>query len=91
MVDQYMKHAKVRRGLGMMKKVIGKLRRKSSAKKVAATKPQQRAFKKISPEELQSLIAKKAYSFYVERGYNHGSDLLDWYRAEKAIMASLKK
>ncbi|MFH1394630.1 MAG: DUF2934 domain-containing protein [Candidatus Omnitrophota bacterium] len=75
----------------MMKKVIGKLRKKSSEKKAVSAKPKKRVFKKISPEELQSLIADKAYSFYVERGFIHGNDQLDWYRAEKSVMASLKK
>lgn len=33
----------------------------------------------------QEAIAKLAYQFYIERGYEHGHDREDWARAEAII------
>ena len=43
----------------------------------------------VSGEELQSHIALKAYSFYEQRGYTHGSDLGDWFEAERLVKEEL--
>jgi len=41
----------------------------------------------LSPsEDLQVLIAKRAYELYGERGYRHGSALDDWLNAEREIL-----
>jgi hypothetical protein len=32
-------------------------------------------------------IAKLAYQFYVDRGYQHGNDMEDWLRAERIVKA----
>ncbi|GEM_PF-913474 len=74
----------------MMMEVIRKLKRKSAAKKQSV---QQEQSEKTSPaagnpEELFSLIEKKAYEFYEKRGRTEGNDLIDWYEAEKAVMES---
>ena len=39
-----------------------------------------------SPQQSQQeQIAKLAYQFYVDRGYENGHDTEDWLRAEKII------
>jgi hypothetical protein len=35
--------------------------------------------------ELRSLIARRAYEIYEERGRNDGSDVADWLRAEVEV------
>ena len=44
----------------------------------------------LSPcENLQVLIAKRAYELYNERGYRHGSALDDWLDAEREILSQI--
>ncbi|MBU6434432.1 MAG: DUF2934 domain-containing protein [Nitrospirae bacterium] len=44
----------------------------------------------LSPcEDLQVLIAKRAYELYSERGYRHGSALDDWLDAEREILSQI--
>lgn len=44
----------------------------------------------ISPcENLNALIAKRAYELYRERGYRHGSALDDWLDAEREILSQI--
>lgn len=41
-------------------------------------------------KSLQSIseeIGKLAYQFFIERGYQHGHDQEDWYRAERIVKA----
>jgi len=33
------------------------------------------------------VIAVRAYEFFVQRGYAHGSDLQDWFQAESEMLA----
>ena len=76
----------------MIKKLAGKLTKKATKtteKSSGATKAK-KTKKKISMEEYYTLIAKKAYEFYVDRGYSHGDDQYDWYQAEKAVNAEYK-
>ncbi|MEA3489754.1 MAG: DUF2934 domain-containing protein [Candidatus Omnitrophota bacterium] len=75
----------------MMKKVIKKLTGKSLTKKKSISTGRKKASGKISSEELFSLIEKKAYDLYVERGYTHGDHQVDWYKAEKLVLSGLKK
>ena len=35
-------------------------------------------------------IAARAFAYYCERGFQHGSDLEDWLRAERELMAMRK-
>ena len=35
-------------------------------------------------------IAARAFSYYCERGFQHGSDVEDWLRAERELMAPPK-
>ena len=37
------------------------------------------------------MIEKKAYQFYVERGYTHGNDFGDWVKAEKMVISNIKR
>lgn len=44
----------------------------------------------VSPcEDLQVLIAKRAYELYGERGYRAGSALDDWLNAEREILSQI--
>lgn len=44
----------------------------------------------LSPcEDLQALIAKRAYELYCERGYRSGSALDDWLEAEREILSQI--
>ncbi|MCS6289071.1 MAG: DUF2934 domain-containing protein [Nitrospira sp.] len=38
-------------------------------------------------EDLQTLVAKRAYELYAERGYRHGYALEDWLEAEREILS----
>ena len=76
----------------MMKKVIKKLARKSPSKSSSgSTRSKSAGSMDISQEELSSLIQKKAFELYEKRGYTHGDDQADWYKAEKSVRTSLKK
>ena len=41
--------------------------------------------KKVSQDQIVNEVAKLAYQFYVDRGYQHGNDTDDWLRAERII------
>ena len=44
----------------------------------------------VSPcDDLQVLIAKRAYELYSERGYRHGYALDDWLDAEREILSQI--
>jgi hypothetical protein len=43
-----------------------------------------------SPRVAESDIALKAFSYYCERGYQHGADLEDWLRAERELLGTPK-
>ncbi len=77
----------------MIKKAASKTTKKpkkTMVKKKSVSKVSKKTKKKIAPEEFYTLIAKKAYEFYVDRGYSHGDDQLDWYEAEKAVSAKYR-
>lgn len=38
-------------------------------------------------QDLQPLIAKRAYELYAEHGYRHGCALEDWLEAEREIVS----
>lgn len=40
---------------------------------------------KVSQDKLCEEISKLAYQIYVDRGYQSGNDMDDWFRAEKII------
>lgn len=52
-----------------------------------------RSFSRTQPvsacDDLQSLIAKRAYELYAERGYRHGAALDDWLEAEREIVSQI--
>jgi hypothetical protein len=89
----------------MIKKIAKKLANRSSAgsskgtcKKTATSvaKSSSRAKKttsrrkKVSWEEWNTLIARKAYEMFEKRGYSHGNDQADWYEAEKMVGKTYK-
>ena len=44
----------------------------------------------LSPsDDLPSLIAKRAYELYSERGYRNGSALDDWLEAEQEVLSQI--
>ena len=44
----------------------------------------------LSPcDDLQVLIAKRAYELHGERGWRHGSALDDWLEAEREILSQI--
>ena len=57
----------------------------------APSKMNRKTAKKISQKDYFAMVEKKAYEFYVERGYTDGNDANDWYEAEKFVKASLGK
>ena len=40
---------------------------------------------KVSPQELQEKIRKKAYELYLKRGGQHGRAWQDWLEAERVV------
>ena len=38
-----------------------------------------------SPRVSETDIAARAFSYYCERGFQHGADLEDWLRAEREL------
>jgi hypothetical protein len=74
----------------VIKKLAGKVTRRASAGKKSAVSGKS-TLKNLSTEELHALIEKKAYELFMTRGYSHGSDLSDWYQAEKLVQKSIKQ
>jgi len=74
-----------------MKKTVKKSSAKSTktkaTKTAAKTKKSASSRKKptITQQELISLIEKRAYEIYLERGGAHGDDQADWYKAEQEL------
>jgi hypothetical protein len=40
-------------------------------------------------DDLKTLINRRAYELYSERGYRHGSALDDWLEAEREILSQI--
>ena len=76
----------------MIKKTASKVTKKpkKTMVKKSVSQDSKKTKKKIAPEEFYTLIAKKAYEFYVDRGYSHGDDQMDWYEAEKAVSSKYR-
>lgn len=52
--------------------------------------PATRASRPVSPcDDLQMVIAKRAYELFSERGYRHGYALDDWLEAEREILSQI--
>ena len=68
----------------MIKKLLKKTAKTAKAKKVTTKKRTTRA-KKISQDEMNFMIRELAYKYFEERGFSHGNDMGDWYRAESEI------
>jgi hypothetical protein len=60
-------------------------RPKIERKPRTAARPSSRSNGSLAVSE--SDIAARAFSYYCERGFQHGSDLEDWLRAERELMA----
>jgi hypothetical protein len=63
-------------------------RPKTVRKPRAAAPPTSRA--NGSTRVSESDIAARAFSYYCERGFQHGSDVEDWLRAERELTAMKK-
>jgi len=69
--------------------------RKPPAPRQQQQQPQQPAIHEfhvlpLSPcDDLPSLIAKRAYELYSERGYRDGSAVDDWLEAEREILSQI--
>lgn len=76
-----------------VKKTAKRTMKTASAKKAPVKKASTASVsgKKLSIEDLNGMIAKKAYEFYLERGGSHGDDHSDWYRAECFIRSRYGK
>lgn len=42
-------------------------------------------------QDLNELVAKKAYELYEKKGRSDGSDMQDWLEAERAVRRSLRR
>ncbi len=71
-----------------MMAVVRKITKKAASKDKSPAAKKTR--KKLSSDQIQELIAKKAYEIYEKRGGRHGDDWSDWYEAEKAVMRGQK-
>jgi hypothetical protein len=76
----------------MIKKLTRKLTEKSSSeKKRVSSRAKEKISGETGSEKLFSLIERRAFELYQKRGCIHGNDKGDWYEAEKAVLANLKK
>lgn len=44
----------------------------------------------MNRDDIRQRIAERAYSFFVARGYEHGHDKEDWFRAERELLAEFQ-
>ena len=63
-------------------------RPKTERKKRTAAVPRDRS--NDSPRVSETDIAARAFSYYCERGFQHGADLEDWLRAERELSTAPK-
>jgi hypothetical protein len=63
-------------------------RPKTERKKRTTAVPLDRA--NDSPRVSETDIAARAFSYYCERGFQHGADLDDWLRAERDLSTAPK-
>ena len=63
-------------------------RPKTERKKRTTTVPRDRS--NDSPRVSETDIAVRAFSYYCERGFQHGADLEDWLRAERELRTAPK-
>ncbi len=79
----------------MIRRIARKIKKKTTAKKVCITKsagrPKKISMKDLSTEELNAMIAQKAFKLFEKQGYSHGNDQGNWYEAEKLVKKSLIK
>jgi hypothetical protein len=75
-----------------MAKTTPKSKSSSSAKKtVSAKSVSSKKLVNMNDQGLYSMIQKKAYELYAQRGYSHGGDWNDWFAAEQLVRKSIKK
>ncbi|MDD4957045.1 MAG: DUF2934 domain-containing protein [Candidatus Omnitrophica bacterium] len=75
----------------VIKKSAKTARTVKTTKKASTTTSKISSGKKISYQELWGMVEKEAYLLFADRGYTHGDDQYDWYRAEKNVLSNLKK
>ena len=69
---------------------VRKTVKKKTAAKPAAKKPASTKKVNISDAELSSMIERRAFEIFMERGCSHGDNHGDWYRAEQELKKKLK-
>jgi hypothetical protein len=62
-------------------------RPKTERKKRATTTATPRSQANDAPRVSETDIAARAFSYFCERGFQHGSDVEDWLRAEQELTA----
>ena len=61
----------------------------SKPAQAAASTPARTRQRVSQCDDLQALIAKRAYELYCERGYRQGCSLDDWLEAERDILSQI--
>lgn len=74
----------------IFKKRAGKTIKRGTSSGTKKTASSSGKMSRMGEDELFYLIQKKAYEYYVKRGYTHGDDQADWYRAEREAGKGLK-
>ena len=69
-----------------VKKIVGV--KGGSAKKSTAEK-KSLGRRSLSQEEIARRIQEKAHDLFAQRGYTHGNDQDDWYRAEQIVRSEI--
>ena len=62
---------------------------KSSKPKKKTSSKKSTTKKNVQNEDFYSMIEKRAYELFLERGCSHGLHDQDWYQAEKEVMKEM--
>jgi len=86
------KETSLAKNASVPKKVLSKKKSTTQKSKTSKTGRKTTSSRRtlVDAAELNDLIAKQAYEFYLDRGSSHGDDQLDWYMAEAEVMKRVK-
>ena len=62
---------------------------KASKPKKKASSTKKSTQKNVQNDNFYSMIEKRAYELYLERGCSHGLHDQDWFKAEKEVMKNV--
>ncbi|MBF0493983.1 MAG: DUF2934 domain-containing protein [Candidatus Omnitrophica bacterium] len=62
----------------------------SSKRSSASSKMSSDKLKQLNCTDFCSMVGQRAYYYFESRGYQHGNDLGDWYRAEQELKKQYK-